>query len=517
MRTATRPSRRRGGDLGRYTQNLGRLVERHMADAALVAARRAAEREAAEAREAKRQIETANAALQNEMAARATTQSRLAHLASHDPLTTLPNRTLFSERLTHHMDMAHRQGQRLALLYVDLDNFKDVNDMLGHAAGDILLQLVSARIKGELRVGETVARMGGDEFAILQGALDDATQARSLAERLITVLSAAFEIDGKQVFIGASIGITLFPDDGDAAELLHRNADMAMYRAKSDGRNRCHFFDRSLNEEASRRASLEQALREPGLMSQMQLAFQPQVDLVTNQVTGVETLLRWPHPLHGLVGPSEFVPLAERSGMISDIGGWVLRESCRQAASWRATGMGPLTIAVNVATSQFRRDNLPRLVAEVLAATGLPAAQLELEITETGIMHNMHVAVETLVALHQLGVGLAIDDFGTGYSSLSYLRKLPVHRIKIDQSFVADSTSNEDAAVVITAIVRLAHHLRLKVVAEGVETRSQADFIRDTGCNFAQGYYYGMPGTVIDLRQLLSAGRMVPQMAGAPS
>jgi diguanylate cyclase (GGDEF)-like protein len=474
-----------------------------MAEAALIAARQEAEREAAEANYARQQIEVANAALQNEMAIRATTQSRLAFLANHDPLTALPNRSLFSERLAQQMEAARRHGRRLALMGIDLDNFKDVNDMLGHAAGDTLLQLVATRITGELRYGETAARMGGDEFAVLQVDLDSADAARVLAERLIAVLCKPFDIEGRPVFVGASIGITLFPDDGDAADLLHRNADLAMYRAKSDGRNRCHFFDSSLNEEASRRTSLEQALREPGLLGQLRLAWQPQVDMVGERITGVETLLRWRHPQLGLITPAEFIPLAERSGRISEIGAWVLHESCRQVAQWRAAGLPPLTVSVNVATTQFRRDNVPRLVADVLAASGLPAAQLELEITESGIMHNMHVAVETLVALHQQGVSLAIDDFGTGYSSLSHLRKLPVDRIKIDRSFVSDADTDEDAAVVASAIVRLAQHLRLQVIAEGVETRAQADFIRGTGCRFAQGYYYGPPGTVEELRHRL--------------
>jgi diguanylate cyclase (GGDEF)-like protein len=505
MRTARRSLGRPVSALSAYSVSLGQLMERHMADAALVAARQAAEREAAEARQAKRQIEIANAALQREIAIRASTQSRLAHLASHDALTALPNRTLFADRLARQMEVARQHGQKLALLYVDLDNFKDVNDMLGHAAGDILLQLVSARISGELRLGETVARMGGDEFAVLQIDIAQAAQARALAERLIAVLSEAFEINARPVFIGASIGITLYPDDGDSAELLHRNADLALYRSKSEGRNRCHFFDQALNEAASRRARLEQALREPGLLAQMRLAFQPQVDVASERITGVESLLRWQHPHCGLIGPSEFIPLAERSGVIGDIGAWVLRESCRQAMRWRQAGLPPLTVAVNVAATQFRRDDMPRLVAEVLRSTGLPPCRLELEITETGIMHNMHVAVETLMALHQQGISLAIDDFGTGYSSLSYLRKLPVDRIKIDQSFVSDAARDEDAAMLVNAIVRLAHDLRLAVVAEGVATAADAAFVRGAGCDVAQGFHYGAPGPAEDLQHALAA------------
>ncbi len=504
MRGSRQPLGKDVSALTRYSMRMGQLVERHMASAALVAARQEAEREAAEARQAKLEIEIANNALREEMEVRLGTQSRLAYLASHDPLTALPNRTLFSGRLSSEMEASRVQGHRLALLYIDLDNFKDVNDTLGHAVGDSLLQQVSVRIANELRSGDTVARLGGDEFAVLQVGLTGAEQASALGDRVIGALGLPFDIDGRTIFIGASIGVTLFPDDADAVELLHRNADLAMYRAKAEGRNCCHFYNESLNAEVHRRAFLEQALREPTVMSQMQLLFQPQVDLKTLNVTGVEALLRWDHPEQGMIPPEEFIPLAERTGMIIDIGAWVLRESCQQAMRWRNSGLPPLTIAVNVATAQFRFGNMPRLVASVLAETGLPAAMLELEITETGIMHDMHVAAETLVSLHHQGVGLAIDDFGTGYSSLSYLRKLPVDRIKIDRSFVNDVTTSEDAAVIATTIVELAHALRLQVVAEGVETAAQAKFVRETGCAYAQGHFYGRPAAADALPSLLT-------------
>ena len=504
MRGSRRNLSRDGSALTRYSLRMGQLVERHLANAALVAARQEAEREAAEARQAKLAIEIANNALREEMEVRLGTQSRLAYLASHDPLTALPNRTLFSGRLSTEIEDSRVKGHRLALFYIDLDNFKDVNDTLGHAVGDSLLQQVSVRIASELRSGDTVARLGGDEFAVLQVGPSGPSQASALGERVIAALGQPFDIDGRTIFIGASIGVTLFPDDAEAVDLLHRNADLAMYRAKAEGRNCCHFYNASLNEEVHRRAFLEQALREPSVLSQMQLAFQPQIDLRTLRITGVEALLRWRHPEQGLISADEFIPLAERTGMIIDIGAWVLRESCLQAVRWREAGLPPLTMAVNVATAQFRFGNMPRLVAAVLAETGMPASMLELEITETGIMHDMHVAAETLVNLHQQGVGLAIDDFGTGYSSLSYLRKLPVDRLKIDRSFVNDVTSSEDAAVIATTIVELAHALRLEVVAEGVETAEQARFVRETGCAFAQGHFYGRPGTADDLIPLLT-------------
>jgi diguanylate cyclase (GGDEF)-like protein len=508
MRRSQRHDARPGAALTSYNLRLGRLVERHMAEAALIAARQEAEREAQAARHARLQMEDANVALKEEVAIRSKTQQRLFYLASHDPLTALANRSLFSDLLAREMADALRLERRLALLYIDLDNFKSVNDTLGHAHGDSLLRHVASRIESELTKGETAARMGGDEFAVLQGDVDQPGEAKALADRLVASLARPFEVDGRRVLVSASVGITLFPDDATEVEPLHRNADLAMYKSKGDGGSRSSFFEASLNAEMHRRSFLEQALREPALLSQLKLMYQPQVDVRTHYVTGVEALLRWQHPEHGLIGPAEFIPLAERSEVINDIGLWVLRESCRQAARWRDAGVAHLTVAVNVATSQFRGGNMPQLVANVLAETGLPASWLELEITETGIMHNMHVAADTLVALHQQGVTLAIDDFGTGYSSLSYLRKLPVDRIKIDQSFVNDVTSNEDAALVATTIVQLAHNLRLQVVAEGVETRAQADFVRDTGCTFAQGFYYGHPATPADLPGLI--GRPAP-------
>jgi len=494
--------------LERYSQRMGRLVERHLAEAALVAARQEAEREAREANRARVEVEAATAALLDEMAVRQRVQSRLAHLACHDPLTGLPNRTLFNDRLAGEMREAERRGRRLALLYIDLDNFKDVNDTLGHATGDGLLRHVAARIEAALRGGETVARIGGDEFALLQVDPEDNAGAGELGERVIAAMSQPFEVDGRAIFVGASIGITLYPDDAATLELLHRNADLAMYRAKSDGRNRCHFFDETLNREVHRRAALEQSLREPALLSQLEIHYQPQIDLRDGRIAGVEALLRWQHPEHGLVSPQEFIPVAERSGLILEIGAWVLRESCRQAMQWRAAGLPPLTMSVNVSAIQFRVGNIPALVAGILQETGLPGPALELEITETGIMHDTHVAMETLLAIHALGVALAIDDFGTGYSSLSYLRRVPVDRIKIDRSFINDVTTSEDAAVIAATIVRLAHSLRLEVVAEGVETAAQDAFIRRTGCRYGQGFHYAEPMPAAAIADLLGQPRL---------
>lgn len=504
MRDLRHKARVRPDALASYSQSMGRLMERRLTDAALIAARQEAEREADEAKQARREIEQATAALRTEMAISHSIQSRLSFLASHDPLTGLPNRTFFNEHLAFAMDEARRFDRHLALLYLDLDNFKDVNDTLGHAVGDSLLREVAGRIERHLRRNDIVARIGGDEFVVLQMDTQDCVQASDLANRLISALSQPFDVHNQRIFVGVSIGITFFPNDTTDLELLHRNADLAMYRAKSDGRNRCQFFDDTLNREVQRRSLIEQALREPALMSQLRIVYQPQMDLRTQRTSGVEALLRWHHPEHADIPPQEFIAIAERSGIIQDIGTWVLRESCRQAARWCAEGIPKLTVSVNVSTAQFRVGNLPHLVANVLAETGLPASWLELEITETGIMHDMHVAAKTLVALHHQGVSLAIDDFGTGYSSLAYLRSVPVNRLKIDRSFVKDVTTSEDAAIIASTIVNLAHSLRLEVVAEGVETKEQATFIRETGCAFVQGHYYGKPTSPACIRDLLA-------------
>jgi diguanylate cyclase (GGDEF)-like protein len=483
----------RPSHLERYGSNLGLLLDRHASTAALKAAKAEADMRAVDAHDAMVEARGLNQALREEIEQRIKTQSRLAYLASHDPLTGLPNRTLLHDRLGREMDVARTRNYILALHYLDLDHFKNVNDTLGHAVGDSLLREVASRLLGCVRQGDTVARMGGDEFAVLQGGLTDVDDSKALAQRVIEAIAQPIEIAGRRLFVGTSVGITVFPGDAEGADMLLRNADLAMYCAKRDGGNMFHFFDTKLNEEAHRRATLEHSLREAIALGQISVAYQEQVSVGTGRVTGVEALLRWNHPEHGVVGPDEFIPVAERCGLINQLGSWVLREACRQAVRWDQAGLAPLTMAVNVATAQFRGGDVPRLVAEVLRETGLPASRLELEITETGVMEDMRDTVDILSALHEIGVGLAIDDFGTGYSSLSYLRRLPVDRLKIDRSFVADVTHSEDAAVIARTIVTLAHNLRLEVVAEGVETEGHAAFIRDTGCTYAQGFYYGTP------------------------
>ncbi len=485
-------SRQKTG-LTRYSLQVGRLVELHATHAALLASKQEAERETARVKQAKLEIEAAHNTLREEMAYRQEAQSRLAYIASHDGLTGLPNRTLFNEILNQATQNTREHGPSLALMYIDLDHFKDVNDTRGHAAGDALLQGVAARLRTTLRLGETLARLGGDEFAVLQTKVQDVDQACALGNRLVAMLKEPFLIEDRPVYIGASIGITLYPTDTTSLEILHRNADLAMYRAKSSGRDRFHLFDDSLNQEVGRRSCLEQAMKEPSFASQLSLVFQPQVHLTSQQVTGFEALTRWQHPKLGSISPSEFIPLAERSDAIVGLGSWLLLESCRQAGMWSNSVLQNCTVAVNVAAAQLRDGDLPRLVRDVLAETGLPARSLELELTETGIMHDIRRAAEVLRTIHQLGVRLAIDDFGTGYSSLSYLRQLPMDRIKIDGSFVRDVHKSADAVAMVSMIAKLALELRMGVIAEGIETREQARLVRDVGCTFGQGYFYGRP------------------------
>ena len=482
----------RANVLERYSDQLGLLCERQLAMTALRNARELAERQAEQARTAAREAIASRDALRVEMQRRVEVQSRLAHLATHDPLTGLPNRTLLAERLGQQIELDKSTGRSLALLYLDLDHFKDVNDTLGHGAGDALLRVVSERLKSCLRGDAMVARMGGDEFALWLSDID-ASGALALAHRIRAHLLEPISLAGHRVFIGVSIGCTLCPMDGEDFGTLLSNGDIAMYRAKQEGRNCVQMFDTALDAEVRRRASLEQALHEAVALNQVAVAYQPQIDLVTGRLVGAEALLRWTHPGHGAVFPDEFVPIAERSGLINSLGGWILHESCRQVLAWSDAGLSELRVAVNLATAQFKGSDVPRIVAQVLAATGLHPSRLELEITETGVMQDMRDAIEVLRALASLGVTLAIDDFGTGYSSLSYLRKLPVDKIKIDRSFVSEVAIDEDAAAVARAMVGLAHSLRLAVVAEGVETAEQAAFMQSTRCDYAQGYLYGKP------------------------
>ncbi len=437
---------------------------------------------------------------------------RAAWLASHDPLTGLANRALFAERLDQALAHARRNESKVAVLCVDLDHFKDVNDTLGHAAGDQLLREVVRRLAANLRETDTLARLGGDEFAIVQTQAHQPHDAESLATRVIELLSAPFDLDGHQAVIGASVGIALAEGGGaDKARLL-QEADLALYQAKSDGRGGFHFFDEAMNERLHRRKTLEADLRRALVEGQFALHFQPQVSLVADgamqRITGAEALVRWHHSTSGLMTPDRFIPLAEETNMILPLGEWVLNEACRQAATWPDA----ISVAVNVSAVQFRHSAFVPMVRRALDATGLPGHRLELEVTESVMMTDTEETVIIMGRLRQMGVRLAMDDFGTGYSSLGYLRKFRFDKIKIDKSFVRHLGEGGEAEAIVRAVVGISRALGVSANAEGVETEEQASLLRAEGCGEVQGFLYGRPMPPEDFLDFLGTARAVPEV-----
>jgi diguanylate cyclase (GGDEF)-like protein/PAS domain S-box-containing protein len=420
-------------------------------------------------------------------------EKQLFQLAHHDALTQLPNRLLFTDRLDHALSHAHREGHRLAVLFIDLDRFKNINDSLGHAVGDQLLCEVAARLTSAVRENDTVARLGGDEFVIALEHVSTAEGAAVLAEALVSTLGEPVRIDDHELFITPSIGISIYPDDAKTTEDLIRHADAAMYHAKRLGRNRFQFYSESLTQEMLEKVQLETQLRQTLKRGELEVYYQPQIDLFEGTVSGAEALVRWHHPEIGLVSPTRFIPLAEESGIICQIGEFVLREACRQAKIWLDQGLPLKRIAVNVAGQQLLDVDLSELVENVLVETGLEPQYLEIEITETTVMQQTEKTLSTLHALRELGVNLAVDDFGTGYSSLGYLKQLPVHRLKIDRSFVMDVPHDHNDEAIIRAVAAMARSLHLELVAEGVETAAQHAFLAAEGCQTGQGYLFGEP------------------------
>ncbi|MGH8670507.1 MAG: putative bifunctional diguanylate cyclase/phosphodiesterase, partial [Burkholderiales bacterium] len=415
-------------------------------------------------------------------------EKHVRHLAYHDALTGLPNRAFFRDFLDWQLSRARRNRQPLAVLFLDLDRFKYINDTLGHDIGDQLLKAVGERISHSVRVGDSVARLGGDEFTVV---LDIASSkiAATVAEKIVSALSAPFVIGGHEMFVAASIGISIYPSDGTDISTLLKHADTAMYRAKEYGNN-YRFYEAGMESMVSKRLEMENNLRRALARNELVVHYQPQVDLRSGNTTGMEALVRWQHPERGLVPPSEFIPMAEETGLIVAIGEWVLLEACRQLKTWLKMGYSPIRLAVNLSGRQLAQDNLAHTISTTLEATGLPADLLELEITESTIMQQAERTVIVLQKLKAIGVSLAIDDFGTGYSALSYLRRFPVDVLKIDRSFVQDITSNSDDASIVTGIIALAHSLRLKVVAEGVETGEQRGILSERRCDAIQGHLY---------------------------
>jgi len=479
--------------LAQYSAQLGTLVDRRHREAALLAAKQEAERLATEARTAAEESQAANVALKHEVDERLKTLAHLEYIANHDTLTDLPNRNLFNNRLNQMLDMAKRTKQSVALMFLDLDHFKSVNDSLGHAVGDDLLQAVAKRLVACVRSQDTVARLGGDEFALIQVGLNLPADAYVQANRILSALGEPFEIGSHKLFSGGSIGITVYPGDAQDAEQLQKNADLAMYQAKEEQRNTFRFFDAELNASVQRRLFLEQELRSALNSGQLMVHYQPKIQMRDRKVAGAEALIRWRHPDQGMISPAEFIPVAERTGTISQIGEWTMYEACRQFRDWQAKGHPKMIVAINLSPVQFKDRNIPAMVREILEDTKLDPSCLELEITETAVMRDIANAIEVLKELHDVGVSLSIDDFGTGYSSLSYLRQLPVNRIKIDRSFVSELDQYDAAAAIARAVVMLGKSLNLAVVAEGIENQEQLDYLRDLDCDEAQGHFYSQP------------------------
>lgn len=433
-------------------------------------------------------------------------EEQIRHLAHYDVLTGLPNRYLLNDRIEQAVSQAHREGHSLGLMFLDLDRFKNVNDSLGHQVGDRMLMEVARRLKGLVREEDTVSRLGGDEFIILLLGVD-AEGAAHVASKIIRSMAEPFMIGGNELTITPSIGIAMYPEDGQGIESLLQCADSAMYRAKDSGRNTYRFFTAEMHSQIRRTLQLENALRRALERQELTLHYQPQLDIASGEIIGVEALLRWRHPEFGLVSPADFIPIAEDSGLILPIGEWVLRTAVRQNRAWQDAGLGHFAMAVNLSAVQFRQASLAQLVGQILKEGGLAPEWLELELTESITMEDPDLAIGILGGLHRQGVRLSIDDFGTGYSSLSYLKRFRINKLKIDQSFVQDITSDPDDEAIVDAVISLASSLQLRTIAEGVETEEQLEFLRSKGCDEIQGYYFSKPLPSSELEALLRTHR----------
>jgi diguanylate cyclase (GGDEF)-like protein len=444
-------------------------------------------------------------------------EDRLQHQAFHDPLTDLPNRTLFMYRLKHAVQRRAGQAGQVALLYIDLDRFKFINDSLGHAAGDELLKAVAHRLRGTVRPGDTVARLGGDEFAILLENVPSRRAVERAAADLSACVSAPFDLSGKEVFITASVGVSLCaPSEAAATRLLHE-ADVALYRVKRQGRASWVAFDPAVDGAGWERATLEVQLRQAMQDDTLWLAYQPLVDLATNRLVELEALVRWQHPERGTILPSAFVPVAEETGLVVPFGRWALESACRQGQVWQERYREALVVSVNLSARQFLHPELVEDIAEVLKSTGLAPDRLKLEITESTMMTNVDAAAEILRRLRALGVRIAIDDFGSGYSSLSYLRHLPIDQLKIDQEFIAGLERQGDARAIVRAVIALAQALQIQIVAEGIESSVQAAHLRSWGCELGQGFHFGRPLSANATTSLLDSTFAITALAAHSS
>jgi diguanylate cyclase (GGDEF)-like protein/PAS domain S-box-containing protein len=439
----------------------------------------------------------------NDISQRKSNEERLLYMATHDGLTGLPNRSLFEDRLGHAIAQSTRIHRMVAVIFLDLDQFKIVNDSMGHDQGDILLGIVASKLLDSVRTGDTVARLGGDEFAVVLSELETDADAIAVARKIMKSLDQPVCLNGQDLCVAGSIGIAMFPKDGDTTRQLVKNADTAMYHSKEQGRKQICFYSPEMNAKLLERLTMENDMRIAIMRNEFEVYYQPKLDVASGRVLGFEALLRWRHPTRGMVGPEEIIPLAESSGLILSIGSWVLRTACSQLMEWKQLGHDRLTVAVNLSARQMWQEDLVKSIADILTATGMPPESLELEITESSAMRNADETISMLARLNAMGVTLSIDDFGTGYSSLSYLKRFPIHALKVDQSFVRDITEDQDAAAITQGIIALAHTMDLQVIAEGVETESQFDLLRRWNCNAMQGYLFGKPLSGRDALALL--------------
>ena len=431
---------------------------------------------------------------------------RIQYLAYHDSLTALPNRSSFSLILNHGIARARRDARKLAVLFIDLDRFKTINDTLGHDAGDTLLREVGTRLRQALRPSDTVARLGGDEFVVLLEEVTAPALVGNVARKILASIAKALDILGQELRVTASVGISLYPQDGEDEQTLMKNADIAMYHAKQEGKNNYQFHSEKIGTDSLQRLALETGLRRALERNEFQLHYQAKMSLRTSRMTGMEALLRWNHPDLGIVSPAQFIPIAEETGLIGPIGQWVIRTACLQNKAWQVLGLPPVRVAVNLSPRQFTDENLPKSIASILKETGLAPDWLELEITESMIMHDVGKTMQTLTTLGKTGIRIAIDDFGTGHSSLAYLKRFPIDTLKIDRSFIKDLPGDAEDKAITTAIIAMGKSLDLTVVAEGVETRDQLDFLRLHGCDEFQGYYFNKPLPAEQFVQLMRTG-----------
>jgi diguanylate cyclase (GGDEF)-like protein len=443
-------------------------------------------------------------------------EETLRFVATHDALTDLGNRAIFTEQLGRALARVSRYGRGLAVLFVDIDRFKVVNDTLGHTAGDRMLQECARRLKDCLRGSDTVARLGGDEFVIMIEDFSGPRDAIAVAQKILTGLGRPLVLEGQELLPSASIGIAIAPDDGSDIEMLLKNADIAMYRAKDQGRNNYQFYSSQMNKHTFERLAMESSLRKATERGEFLLHYQPKLHLETGAISGVEALVRWRHPDLGMVSPAQFIPLAEETGLIVQIGEWVLRTACEQGREWREAGLPPFRIAVNLSARQFAQKTLLSDVARIMDESGLPADSLEFEITESLVMQNPEHATQMLHKLRAMGITLALDDFGTGYSSLGYLKRFPINCVKVDRSFIKDIPNDKDDMAITRGVIALGHSLRLKVVAEGVETREQQDFLYENGCDEMQGYLFSKPLAADDVTRLLTDHKPKPRLTVVP-